>query len=96
MHSEPQWLTFDLADAAKVGGKAASLAKLQALGLRVPPAVVITDQLVRAWIAPEQANDSPAELERCRRAIEAGSFPASFELALTSALKPMAVSRWSV
>ena len=50
----------DLPDRELIGGKAWSVARMQALGLDVPPAFVITTAACRAYLA---AGDMPAELE---------------------------------
>lgn len=77
------WLSSELDDPRRVGGKAASLPRLAALGLRVPPAVAVTDRLRQILFG-----------EGLPTAIVA--LPEDFVLALQPALRALGGSSFSV
>ena len=84
---------------ARLGGKARSLARLSAAGLRTPAGFVVTDELFRA-IGParslsERIDDAAlAELDRARADLLAAPFPAGFSEELAGRLGQHAL--WSV
>ncbi|MGD0837694.1 MAG: PEP/pyruvate-binding domain-containing protein [Polyangia bacterium] len=95
--------TLDASDAS-LGGKARSLARLDAAGLATPAAFVVTDTLFRAicpsaseLAAPEQTElVSLASLDRRREEIERAAWPAGFVAELRSRLACLAANRFSV
>ena len=86
-------------DDACLGGKARSLARLSAAGLRTPVGFVITDELFRAIVPslslPERIDDAAlAELDRAQDDLLAAPFPAGFSEELAGRLGQHAL--WSV
>ena len=84
---------------APLGGKARSLVRLSAAGLRTPMGFVIRDELFRAIAPslslPEKIDDSAlAALDRARADLMAAPFPAGFSRELAGRLAPDAL--WSV
>jgi len=86
------------AEPARLGGKARSLQRLQAIGLTTPAAFVVTDEVVRALLA----HGAPAE-DGAPRAIAEAPWPPGFAEALASALsavegaaEPQPTTRWAV
>ena len=84
---------------ARLGGKARSLARLAAAGLRTPAGFVITDELFRAigpsLSLPDSIDDAAlAALDRARIELMAAPFPAGFSHELAGRLAPG--SLWSV
>ena len=84
---------------ACLGGKARSLARLSAAGLRTPAGFVVTDELFRAICParslPERIDDAAlAELDRARADLSAAPFPAGFSEELAGRLVQHAL--WSV
>jgi phosphohistidine swiveling domain-containing protein len=84
---------------ACLGGKARSLARLSAAGLRTPAGFVVTDELFRAICParslPERIDDAAlAELDRARADLMAAPFPAGFPEELARRLAQDAL--WSV
>ena len=70
-------------DDARLGGKARSLARLSAAGLRTPAGFAVTHELFRAIgpvrSLPERIDDAAlAELDRARADLMAAPFPAGF------------------
>jgi len=86
-------------DDARLGGKARSLVRLSAAGLRTPAGFVVTDELFRAIgparSLPERIDDAAlAELDRARADLLAAPFPAGFPEELARRLAQDAL--WSV
>jgi pyruvate,water dikinase len=86
-------------DDARLGGKARSLARLSAAGLRTPAGFVVTHELFRAIgparSLPERIDDAAlAELDRARADLLAAPFPAGFSEELAGRLVQHAL--WSV
>ena len=86
-------------DDARLGGKARSLARLSAAGLRAPTGFVVTDELFRAIGStrslPERIDEAAlAELDRARADLMAAPFPAGFSEELAQRLAQDAL--WSV
>jgi phosphohistidine swiveling domain-containing protein len=84
---------------ARLGGKARSLARLAAAGLRTPTGFAITDELFRAigpsLSLPDRIDDGAlAKLDRARIELMAAPFPAGFSQELAQRLAPDAL--WSV
>jgi phosphohistidine swiveling domain-containing protein len=76
---------------ARLGGKARSLARLAAAGLRTPAGFAITDELFRAFapslVLPERIDDRAlAKLDRARADLMSAPFPAGFSRELASRL----------
>jgi phosphohistidine swiveling domain-containing protein len=76
---------------ARLGGKARSLARLSAAGLRTPVGFVITDELFRAighsLALPERIDDGAlAALDRVRADLMAAAFPSGFSQELAGRL----------
>ncbi|MGB8296203.1 MAG: PEP/pyruvate-binding domain-containing protein [Polyangia bacterium] len=84
---------------ARLGGKARSLARLAAAGLRTPAGFAITDELFRALgpslVLPDRIDDEAlAKLDRARADLMAAPFPSGFSQALAGRLALGAL--WSV
>src|SRR5262245_21570822 len=101
------WVRLDSSSPRElIGGKARSLLRLAAAGLPVPPALVVTTDLWRAWRAAgpplPAALDAPGALEAvesARVAVAQAPFPEGFVASLTAALAalaPGAAARFSV
>jgi pyruvate,water dikinase len=84
---------------ARLGGKARSLARLAAAGLRTPTGFAITDELFRAigpsLSLPERIDDEAlAKLDRARADLMVAPFPLGFSQELAGRLAPGGL--WSV
>jgi pyruvate,water dikinase len=88
------WLNDGQPSRALVGGKAASLNRLLALGAPVPPAFALTIHAYRAFAAahclPVRAGDfDPAELSSLRERIVAAPFPSHLADAVSNAMQEL-------
>lgn len=72
------------ADTRQVGGKAAGLARLIALGVPVPPGIVVTTEAYRTALAANGLADAPPA--RLREALPAATLPPELDAAIRSAL----------
>src|SRR5687768_7891448 len=92
----------EVADDARLGGKARSLARLAAAGLTVPVGFVVTDDLFRALSPALPRLRAPldegamADLAAAAEAIEAAPFPGGFLETLEDRVRALGAGRLAV